>query len=474
MQKGQLDQQLQESVTLWFHRACRHYTVRLADNLQRRAQNLPIAQAKSLLDQHQRINQHHRRALTLFAEHIQHQLDQGRPYQEGTHPQLDRLAKNLRSRGELDDLCRAISPMSVFAGFKDLSDALEIHSDHYDQAVTLFNILVLGELDKLYSQLIEEAPRAVVGNETQQWIRHIESQLVNDQLSAEKRALAERRLGQLRGASGNCVTLTRQQLIALADSMFATTAPLPELSTSMNAKLARLKLQLRDTAIREQRLFTNALHPARRLCRQLVATLAQWDRGTTTARRALEVGVEKFTAALEQRPSISTKELLRVADQLEFACRHFNDAVDDQRTEKRAVASQNKRLDQLRDSIHQLIEHKTAGHALPKSVKEMLLGPWSSVMLYHWLRHGRDSDAAKRCLHFVDDIIWYITPHSDWRDLRRAKGMASQIEHDMLDGMARINMPANLANNIIGDLHQCRLAALTARGNVSSQSAPAS
>lgn len=474
MQKSQLDQQLQESIRLWFHRVCRHYAVRLADNLQRRAQNLPMAQAKSLLDQHQRINQHHRRALALFAGHIQQQLDHGRPYQDGTHPQLDRLAKNLRSRGELDDLCRAISPMSVFAGFKDLNDALEIQADHYDQAVTLFNILVLGELEKLYIQLIEEAPRAVVGNETQQWIRHIESQLVNDPLSAERRALAERRLGQLRGASSVGATLNRQQLIALADSMFATATPLPELSSGMNAKLARLKLQLRDTAIREQRLFTNALHPARRLCRQLVATLALWDRGTSTARRALEVNVEKFTAALEQRPSISTKALLGVADQLELACRHFHDAVDHQRIEKRAAANQNKRLDQLRSRIHQLIERKTANHDLPKSVREMLLGPWSSVMLYHWLRHGRDSDAAKRCLHFIDDIIWYITPHRDWRDLRRAKGMAGQIERDMLDGMERINMPANLANNIIGDLHQCRLAALTARSSASSRSLPAS
>lgn len=469
MQKSQLEQQLHERVRLWFHKSCRHYAVRLADNLQRRAQNLPIAQARGLLDQHQRINRHHRHGLEQFAEHIKLQLGLRRPYQDGTHPLLDRLAKNLRSRGETDDLCRAISPMSVFAGFKDLSDALEIGADHYDQAVTLFNILVLAELDKLYLQLIEEAPRAVVSSETQQWIRHIETQLVSEPLSAEKRALAERRLAQLRGASSGSVALNRQQLIALADSMFASVDSLPDLSPAMNAKLARLKLQLRDTAIREQRLFTNALHPARRLCRQLVATLSQWDKSTTTARRALEANVEKFITALEQRPSLSTQALLQTATQLESACRQFGDAVDQQRSRQRVEATQSQRLDQLRSSIHRLIDRKTAHHALPKSVQEMLMGPWSSVMLYHWLRHGRDSDAAKRCEQFVDDIIWYITPHSDWRDLRRAKSMASQIERDMLDGMARINMPASMANNIIDDLHHSRLAALTLRSNIHSQ-----
>ena len=120
-----------------------------------------------------------------------------------------------------------------------------------------------------------------------------------------------------------------------------------------------------------------------------------------------------------------------------------------------------KRLTRLRKKVHEMLDQKTASlpTTLPLSVDNMLYGPMTTIILYHWLRHGSNSAPLRRSLQLIDDIIWYIQPHSDWSELRRAKAMSKDIETELSDGLQRINYSYQASQALIDELHQLRLIA---------------
>jgi hypothetical protein len=89
----------------------------------------------------------------------------------------------------------------------------------------------------------------------------------------------------------------------------------------------------------------------------------------------------------------------------------------------------------------------------------MLYGPMTTVILYHWLRHGSNSATLRRSLQLIDDILWYIQPHSDWSALRRAKAMSKDIETELSNGLQRINYGYHATQALIENLHKLRLIA---------------
>ncbi|MFT5887616.1 MAG: hypothetical protein ACI9BO_000422 [Zhongshania sp.] len=80
----------------------------------------------------------------------------------------------------------------------------------------------------------------------------------------------------------------------------------------------------------------------------------------------------------------------------------------------------------------------------------------TTIVLYHWLRHGSNSLSLRRSLKLIDNILWYIQPHGDWANLRRAKEMAMDIENELSEELQRINYGHKASQALITDLHHLR------------------
>ncbi|AKH70805.1 Protein of unknown function (DUF1631) [Spongiibacter sp. IMCC21906] len=472
MEQVDLNNTLHLIIREWFEQAIHRYVTRLGDNFQRRARSLPSDQAQSLLDQYQQIEKCYALGIDAFRQHIEEQLTSPRDYQHGTHPQLDRLAKQLSAQSQPNNICRVASPMTVFSGFRPLSNELGIAREHYSQAVSLFNILVLNELGKLYERLLEELAAVTNSDHTQQWISHIKAQLASEELNANQRALAERRLSKLMGTPASPTELTEQQLIDEANTVFQ---DIPCLSSSiaLDRSLQKFRTLLHAIALQEQRHFLSPLHPARRLCRQLTATLKQWDTASQESQQEFEEQFSAISTELTQQQA-QKQPLAPLWRRLEDNCLRFDRRAQFNQRGYLLEAKNNARIEKLRAEIHYLINLKTADLSLPDDIQTMLLGPWASVVLYHWLRHGKHSPASQRSLAFIDDVTWYITPHTNWTDLRRAKAMAEQIEEELLLGMRRINTPPDQAKKILAELHRRRLNALALGSQSIQKNLPAS
>jgi hypothetical protein len=474
---GLLADRLKSQSRLWLGDHLYRYFERLEDNFHRRSLTATDpAEQIELLAQQNAVKQGQDEAFRLFADHINSAFNTKRAYELGSTPDLDRLAQRLErlpndyvqhEKPQLSYFCRAISPITVLAGFQQILVPLKLEAAHRHQALTMFQGLVIQELSKLYDALLESLP---IENQTQNlegWISHIKQQLLEKNLSTQERALTETRLNRLLKLHSNnssqplssaAFEPSDSELLEAAAIIFHQLPTRRRLSSGILASLNTLQTSVSTLALRDRSTYLHPLHPARQVCRQIISTLGHWDDAPPAQRQQFETELKAIVRTFTDH-DISANQFSNVREKVDACCQHLLQTIklNDKRNLNAEVGQ--KRLTRLRRKVHEMLDAKISGIELPVSIDNMLYGPMTTIILYHWLRHGSNSGPLRRSLQLIDDILWYIQPHSDWTELRRAKAMSKDIEKDLSDGLQRINYGYHATQTLIEELHQLRLIA---------------
>ena len=476
---GLLSDRLKSQSRLWFGEHLYRYFERLEDNFHRRSLTASDStEQANLLAQQQAVKLGQDEAFRLFADHINRAFNTNRAYEGGGHPSLDRLAQRLeklpdayfdKEKPQLSNICRAIAPITVLAGFQQILAPLKLDATHRHHALTMFQGLLIQELNKLYDDLFESLPVENQTHNVEAWISHIKQQLSENNLSTQDRALTETRLQRLlklhshrRRASDNAVVMepSDAELLETAANIFQLLPTKRRLSPGVLSSLNTLQTSVSSLALKDRNAFMHPLHPARQICRQVINTLCQWDDAQANQRQQFDAELKIICKKLTAH-NINASQFYQIREQIDACCQHLIQSIklNDKRSLNAEVGQ--KRLTRLRKKVHEMLDQKTASlpTALPVSVDNMLYGPMTTIILYHWLRHGSNSAPLRRSLQLINDIIWYIQPHSDWSELRRAKAMSKDIETELSDGLQRINYSYQASQALIDELHQLRLIA---------------
>ena len=459
----------------WFDDHLYRFLERLQDNFHRRALgSTDHNEQKILLDQQQRVRQGQDEAYRQFSRQLQHKISGTSAYIPGYHPKLDLLMQRCDRQQSpqlserISRLCRAISPMSVLAGFQQLTDPLKIDNRHLSQSLALFNVLVMREIQQLYDSLLNQLPESddEQSGGLDGWIAHIERQLSQQNLTAQQRALNEARLARLRSRHSGAAdhrgneALSDQQLLREAAAIFSRCRlnrqhPFPP---RMLASLNSLQTLVSGIALQDRQLFLNPLHPARRVSQQLVSGSLRWQQADPLLQEEFEGTLHRIVRDLRNSEGGCEAFAAQQAE-VDQCCQQLVQSAKLNDRRRLHLEAGKRRVTRLRRKVHTLIDQKTHGVNLPASIDNLLYGPMTSILLYHWLRNGSNSDALRRNLGLVDDILWYIKPHRDWALMRRAKAMGNDIEQRLLDGLKRVNVDDSSARALIDELHQLRLIA---------------
>ncbi|CAA0083112.1 Uncharacterised protein [Zhongshania aliphaticivorans] len=473
---GLLTERLKTQSRLWLGEHLYRFFERLEDNFHRRSLTATESSVqKALSAQKNAVKQGKDEAFRLFANHINSAFDTKRAYEPGSHPTLDRLSQQLEKLAATEYenekllmryFCRAIAPISVLAGFQHILTPLKLANTHRHHALTMFQGLLIQELSKLYQDLLDALPSQNQAHNVEAWIDHTKQQLAKKNLSTQERALSETRLQRLLKLNAHHNTKLNPALLEPSDSDLLSIAasvfqPLPtrrRLSSGILASLNTLQTCVSTLALKDRSAFTHPLHPARQACSQIINTLHQWDDAQPAQRQQFEAELKTISRKFNDS-SIEAIQFTHAREQIDACCQHLLQSIklNDKRSLNAEVGQ--KRLTRLRRKVHDMLDKKTKHIDLPVSIDNMLYGPMTTVILYHWLRHGSNSAPLRRSLQLIDDVLWYIQPHSDWSELRRAKAMSKDIETELSDGLQRINYGYHATQSLIEELHQLRLIA---------------
>lgn len=458
----------------WFEDHLYRYLERLEDNFRRRALTCDDdTEQAALLKQQKAVKSGQDDAFRQFIRQLQQNIGHSRGV-NASHPQLLLIQQRVDQLGNetvsatVNRLCHAISPVSLLAGFQHMLPTLKLDKEHHSQSLALFNVLILKQVPALYTMLLRQVPRSSeeLRPSIDAWINHIEQQLAQDKLSPSQRALNELRLRRLQtrrqlepANTTDSAPVTDDQLIHEATAIFYRHgAKRRQLPPSVLASLNTLQTHACGVALAERELFLNPLHPVRQISHQLVSSAERWEQAEASHQQVFDSELKQIARLVSKSPP-STALFCELQDRIDRCCQQLVQSarVNDRR--KTHSEAGKRRITRLRRKVHGLIDRKTHNVDLPASIDNLLYGPVTTILLYHWLRHGSNSDGLRRNLQLVDDILWYITPHQDWALLRRAKLMSADLERNLLEGLERINVDPQSARSIVNELHQLRLLA---------------
>lgn len=456
-----------ETLTIqWFDAQLRRYLNRLDDSFTHAYDTAATADKDALLAQRQRIHLGRNEAHYLFLDYIQKAFSQSRAYTSSGNRQLNRIFHHLQNfddssgpeeNARILGFCRVITPITVFAGFQLLSSPLGIDSKHNNQALSLFNTIVINELHTLYAQLLKLFTQAGSAAKLQDWLNHCEQQLASSELSSLQRAFAENRLRTLRSQqqtpsprSAQPEPPSKELLIDQAATIFRDIGNRKHLPTSVLASLNTLQTYVSNLALRDGLLFLNPLHPAREFSRQIVAALASWDDASSDEQAAFSQHFKTLCRHVNNNP-IDTAQLSDYRDQLNHCCELLNKTKTPQKT---YGSGDQRKIARLRNKIHNLLDNKCAATPLPDQVNKVLYGPLTTVMLYHWLKGGGNSQALRSSLKLVDDIVAYRQYHISANPLSFGAKDVALLESNLVAGLKRVNLDQHDIKSLIEELKQ--------------------
>ncbi len=337
-------------------------------------------------------------------------------------------------------------------------------------ALGIFQQQFGNSLEGLYRELtvrVESTVAAGKHSALASWVSHVRQQLEDQSLSAANRSLARARLKLLRrqlelnppvSASAlserwnnpypeeHCrAELSDRQLMDEANELFQPLRGNPTLPDDVRLLVNRLHPIIIETALTDRQLFLNPLHPARQLLDHLIATVKHWPRNNAAGRQQLLTTLGELAERAARRFKGNPELFLELNRDFAAHCeRHAIAAAD---AEGSAEPSQ------VREHISRLLDQKTAGGDYAPAVLR-LLDYWRQVILHHWARCGADSDAYRQAVARVDDFLWYVRPHPNWDDKKRARDMGPQLEQAIREGFADIGESDSRASEHVAALHK--------------------
>ena len=233
----------------------------------------------------------------------------------------------------------------------------------------------------------------------------------------------------------------------------------PSIPQSLRSLFGRLQVPIVKVALLDRTFFSDKAHPARRLLDHLAeaAIGAQNDEG--------------YRAGFELAASGVIDEICRdfEIDVTTFgsADQKVREFIDDERRQSdvaiepdvaAALAAEEGEAD--RSATRALVRDRLAGLELPLEVRSFAETVWADYLGDLRARHGEDSDAWRRALTTLDDLLWSIVAKERTAQKARLTKMIPTLIRGLREGIVARGVDADRAKRFLDELYRLHLSAI--------------
>jgi hypothetical protein len=233
----------------------------------------------------------------------------------------------------------------------------------------------------------------------------------------------------------------------------------PSIPQSLRSLFGRLQVPIVKVALLDRTFFSDKAHPARRLLDHLAeaAIGAQNDEG--------------YRAGFELAASGVIDEICRdfEIDVTTFgsADQKVREFIDDERRQSdvaiepdvaAALAAEEGEAD--RSATRALVRDRLAGLELPLEVRSFAETVWADYLGDLRARHGEDSDAWRRALTTLDDLLWSIVAKERTAQKARLTKMIPTLIRGLREGIVARGVDADRAKRFLDELYRLHMSAI--------------
>jgi hypothetical protein len=204
---------------------------------------------------------------------------------------------------------------------------------------------------------------------------------------------------------------------------------------SIRALISRLQIPVIKAALLDRSIFASRQHPVRQLINELAHAAIGWNEPEDPDGDPL---YRKMSAVVS-----------RVIDEFADDARVFETALQDfrlylERERERArviedrtrqAAEGKARVDDAREQVQTEVEQRLSGWEPPPVIRSLLEEAWFKVLFITAVKEGPGSEAWRRQLRVMDQLVWSVAPKTDREQRRRMLAEMPELLHALREGL---------------------------------------
>jgi hypothetical protein len=223
----------------------------------------------------------------------------------------------------------------------------------------------------------------------------------------------------------------------------------------VRALLNLLQVPVAKVALLDKSLFSQEVHPARKLMDELVASGLGWKPGAEANR---DFYYKKIREIIEL-------VLIEFSDDIHLFQQALADFMifRDVETKRRAIAAQRliergkgqARAEAGNNFVKQEIARRIDGITLPVRVRDTIKVYWSKLLFMIYLREGDEGENWLAAIKVVDELVWSVAAKATVPDKSRLDRLLPSLRRSMYNGLTRMEMGHFEMNRLFDELDKC-------------------
>jgi hypothetical protein len=223
----------------------------------------------------------------------------------------------------------------------------------------------------------------------------------------------------------------------------------------IRALLNLLQIPVAKVALLDKSLFSQEVHPARKLMDELVASGLGWKPGVEASRDFYYKKIREIVELV----------LTEFSDDIHLFQHALADFMifRDVETKRRAIAAQRliergkgqARAEAGNDFVKREIAARIDSVTLPVRVRDTIKFYWSKLLFMIYLREGEEGENWLAAIKVVDELVWSLAAKTTAPDKSRLARLLPGLKRSLYNGLTRMEMGHFEMNRLFDELDKC-------------------
>ena len=216
-----------------------------------------------------------------------------------------------------------------------------------------------------------------------------------------------------------------------------------------------LQIPMAKVALLDKSLFSQKVHPARKLIDELVASGLGWKPGVEASRDFYYKKIREIVELV----------LTEFSDDIHLFQHALADFMifRDVETKRRAIAAQRliergkgqARAEAGNDFVKREIAARIDSITLPVRVRDTIKFYWSKLLFMIYLRDGEEGENWLAAIKVVDELVWSLAAKTTAPDKSRLARLLPGLKRSLYNGLTRMEMGHFEMNRLFDELEKC-------------------
>jgi hypothetical protein len=223
----------------------------------------------------------------------------------------------------------------------------------------------------------------------------------------------------------------------------------------MRALLNLLQIPVAKVALLDKSLFSQAVHPARKLIDELVVSGLGWRPGE-------EAGRDFYYKKIREVVELVLTEFSDDIHLFQQALADFM-IFRDVETKRRAIGAQRliergkgqARAEAGNMFVKREIATRIDSITLPVRVRDTIKFYWSKLLFMIYLREGEEGESWLAAIKVVDELVWSVAAKITAPDKNRLTRLLPSLKRSLYNGLTRMEMSHFEMNRLFDELDKC-------------------